>query len=266
MAHFLRDEELSDLRITAPIIRQLTTALAARLLLLPEYAENQQAGTGPHLVFTIRFDEKGYRVFDPAELLRRFHDASRVERIVFEVLSSEAVMSGKIHGSYLVLQLDTNPNSPHFLTVSSDDEDWMNASFSIVKEILRKANCRNGWIRSAWSGLAIQLAGVLIGFGASYALARKVAPTLAIENPFLISFFLLLLLYSNIWGFISSAIVRWIFTLFPSIRFHRPSQDTWHWVTQAVITSIVGAIVLFILGMTLTYVLDSVVGAFKTGG
>jgi hypothetical protein len=48
--------------------------------------------------------------------------------------------------------------------------------------------------------LLIQILGVFVGFLISLWVASKISPSLSIENAFLISFFLVLLNFSNLWS------------------------------------------------------------------
>ncbi len=206
------------------------------------------------LTFTIRFDEKGYRVFDVEQLLHHFEQATRVERVIFELNSGVSIRTNRISGSYADLRLDGDDRVTCFLTVTSDDERWMQSSFAGISEILARMRGRSGLIRNAWVELLIQLVGVSLGFVFSVWAAVRIAPSLRIENAFLISFILALLVYSNFWTFVNQRLRSLVFGAFPSIRFYRPERDRLHWLYQAVIGGVVAAAALFLLNLAFSYV------------
>lgn len=254
MGHFLRDEQLSNISIGEEALNSLVDILAARQVTMPESLENPTA-TGPtaFLIFTIRFDEKGYRVFQKDQLISHFKSATRVERIVFELISGTALTTGRIRGSYIDLRLDTDGKTPCFLTVSSDDEDWVNSTFSVVRELIKKNKNRNAWIRNDWVELLIQVFGLLAGYFISLWGASLIAPQLTIENAFLISFVLVLLLFSNLWTPLRLKLLNVVVRIFPAIRFYRPDKDRTHWLNQALVGGIVVAGTLYVINWAFSY-------------
>lgn len=266
MASFLRDEQVSNLTINSEAISNIANVLTARLTTMPELLKRKD-GESPNvfLSYTIRFDQKGYRLFDKEQLLDSFNQASDIERVIFELTCGEALSSNRAIGSFLELRLDKGENVPCFLTVSSDDVDWMNGSFSAVKEELYKYRNRHSLVRNTWVELLIQMAGVFIGFLISLWGASKIAPNLTIENAFLISFILVLLVFSNLWTPINRMLRKIVYRLFPSIRFYRPNKEKLLWLKQAIIAGIVVAATLYILGIAFKYI-GKMLGAFVGNG
>ena len=262
MARFLRDEQVSNLTIDPDRLAALVDVFAKRGTSMPEY-EQPQADEAPDvfLNYTIRFDQKGYRVFDKEQLLRYFQQATEVERIVFELASGEAIRTNRAVGSLIDLRLDKNENVTCFLTVTSDDEDWVNGSFSAIKESLNKCINRHSWVRNPWVDFLIQVTGIFLGFLVSLWGASKIAPMLTIENAFLISFLLVLLVFSNLWTPINQRMRVIVNRVFPIIRFYRPDKDRLHWLYQAIVGGIVVAVSLYCLGVAFTYV-GKMLGAF----
>jgi hypothetical protein len=222
---------------------------------MPERVKNP-AGNPPNtlLTLTIRFDQKGYRVFDKQRLLALFHQAREVERVVFELVSGDALRSNRLLGSFIDLRLDKHENAVCFLTVSSDDENWVNGSFTDVREALQKYKNRNALIRNPWIELLIQVFGLFIGFIVSLWGAAKIAPHLTIDNAFLISFLLVLLLFSSLWSPIRGLLLRTVNRSFPTFRFYRPNKDRLHWLYQALVGGVVVAATLFLLSKAFSYI------------
>lgn len=254
MAHFLRDEAIENRTIDRAAIEQLINAFNSRATIMPEYLrDSEKERKDVFLMFTIRFDGKGYRLFDGQQLLRHFDEAEKVDRVIVELQSGESLRSNRSVGSYLDLRLESDATVDGYLTSSSDDEDWMNGSFSQIKETLSRTRNNNSWIRNAWIQISIQIVGVLLGFALSLVGATYLSPFLEIENSFLISFLLVLLIFSNLWGPSSSAINRLIELTFPKIRFYRPSKDRLHWLFQAMVAGLVLALVLTMLSIFFDY-------------
>ena len=116
-------------------------------------------------------------------------------------------------------------------------------------------------IRNAWVELLIQLFGVLIGFSLSLWGATKIEPYITIENAFLISFLLLLLIFSNLWAQIGVRLKLLLNYTFPSIKFYRAGKDRMHWLYQAIVGGLVVAGSLFLLNWIFKFV-GKMLGAF----
>jgi hypothetical protein len=255
MAHFLRDEQVKNITIDTATLRQLAQSFAAKITSMPEYLPPMAEGAPEvFLTFTIRFDGKGYRLFDIENLISHFEQAARVERIIFELQSGTSLRSNRVIGSYADLRLDSDDRAVCFLTVSSDSEGWMQSTFAAVIDVLGVKKNKTGYVRNAWVELIIQLVGVLLGFLFSVWAAIKVAPKLRIENSFLITFILALLVYSNFWAYINQRLRGFVFGAFPIIRFDRSDKDRLHWLYQAIVGGIVVAAALWLLNLAFTYV------------
>lgn len=257
---YLRDEQIENITINTELLSQMHKELLRLSQSIPEYDANVDAEiSNVHLVYTIRFDQKGYRVFAIDELLSYFNQAQEVERIIVQIETKESLTTNRAIGSFLDLRLDKNLAS--FLTTSSDDETWMKDAFSSIRDILFKNKNKSGYVRNSWVELLIQMFGVLIGFALSLWGATKIAPSLSIENSFLISFLLILLIFSNLWTQIGIRL-KWILNYaFPAINFLRTDRDRLHWLTQAVIGGIVGAVTLYLLSGIFSY-MGKILGGF----
>jgi hypothetical protein len=257
MAHFLRDQIVTNLSISEDKLTQISSVFSERAMMLnTSVPENDTTGKKAIFSCIIRFDNKGYRVFTVEDLIRYFHQAKVVERVIFTIETGESLRSNRQIGSILELRLDEKEMNTCFLTATSDDKDWVDASFSVVQDVLAKCRNRNGWARSTWTYFGVQIVGVTLGFILSVWAATKIAPLLAIENSFIFSFLFALLIFSNTWMFLSQQVIRLINTAFPNIKFYRPNKEHLHWIFQAVIGGAVAAVVLYVLGQAASFLLD----------
>lgn len=255
MAQFLRDIHISNLKITEDAISHLVEAFVSRATPLAEKAKAEETDKDkPFLTFIIRFDGKGYRLFSMDEVLRHFRRADKVERLIIAVETLASLNSNRNLGHHLELRLDTMDANNCFLSVTSDDADWVDSSYSAVQDVLNKNKTKNGWARSGWSTLTIQLSGVVAGFGLSLWAASRISPFLAIENAFVITFFFALLLFSNAWTYINSIVLSQVHRVFPNIQFYRPDKDRINWIMQAVIGGVATAIALYLLNLLFGYI------------
>ena len=203
MAHCLRDERVTNVTIDANALRQLAHVFETRAISMPEYSVGEDGQPKDmFLTFTIRFDENGYRVYNIEQLLVLFAQAVRVERVIIELQSGQSLSSNRSIGSYADLRLDGEDRAICFLTVTSDNEVWMQGCFAAIRDVLARHKNRSALIRNTWVEILIQLVGVALGFLVSVLGAARIAPHLTIENAFLISFVLVLLVYSNFWTYI----------------------------------------------------------------
>jgi hypothetical protein len=155
------------------------------------------------------------------------------------------------------LRLDENDPKSSQLSVTSDNRNWVEASFSEVKDILEKNKSKTGWLRSSWSLLSIQIVGVIAGFTISLWGASIISPKLNIEQSFVISFIFALLIFSNLWAFLNQKLIISTHKLFPNIKIYRPGKDKYHWLMQAIVGGIAVAITLYILGFVFSYIGDA---------
>ena len=104
MAHYLRDERISNISINADSLAQLSAVFADRAVTLnASVPENDDVSKKAFLTYIIRFDNKGYRVFTLEDLLRYFQLAKEVERVLFTAETGESLRSNRQIGTYLEL-------------------------------------------------------------------------------------------------------------------------------------------------------------------
>lgn len=254
MARFLRDIRISNIVITEASIRQISEVFAARADLLRAASIDAAKEDGvPFLTFILRFDDKGYRFFSVDDLMPHFQRAEKVERLIVTVETGESLRNNRVVGEHLELRLDKYDPNTCYLSVTSDNSDWVDASFAAVQEVLSKCRTRNGWARSAWSTLSIQLMGVFAGFCLSVWAAVRVSEKLTIENAFAISFLFALLVFSNAWSYINGAVLRYVHSIFPNITFYREERDRVDWFMQAIIGGIAATFAAFVLAEAFSY-------------
>ncbi len=255
MARFLRDIRVSNIQITESTIKQISENFTTRAKALRNiYANEKQVNLEMFLTFILRFDDKGHRFFSLDELLIEFQRAKVIERLIITVETGESLATNRGVGEHLELRLDKHDPNNCYLSVSSDNSDWVDASFSSTQEILLKCKTRNGIARSVLSTLSIQLLGVIVGFGLSIWVAERVSQNLNIQNSFVISFLFSLLIFSNAWFYINGVVLRYINGIFPNIEFQRDGKDRFDWFMQAIIGGIAATFTAFLLAESLTYV------------
>lgn len=263
MAFYLRDQHVQNLCIDAEALTQINNVFTERYQqLLTELAASSKSA---FFTYIIRFDNKGYRVFSLAELLMYFNQARKVERVIFTIESADAIGSNRTTGAYLELGLDALEPTRCVLQSSSDVKDWAEASFAAVHDVLAKCKTKNGLARTPWTGLAVQLLGVAVSFIVSLWLAFKVAPNIKVENAFFVSFLFILLVFSNIWGYLNQVLLGLICMLFPNIEFVRPSKAQLHWLLQAIVGSAAFGVVVYFLGLGFSFLSKVLIGWLNTG-
>ena len=263
MATFLRDKKVSNITLDESALSELFGVCARRSETFPALPNDKKEKS--FVSGIIRFDGKGYRVFSSEELLQYFRSAKTVERVILGCQTSIAVSSNNVVGSFIELRFDGSDPNLCYLQVSSDDSEWVDASFSILEESLRKLRNKHGWSRSRWFELLIQLSGVLAGFIVSLWAAAVITPKIPFENAFVIVFLFALLLFSNTWDFLKKQISITIEGVFPNIEFYRPDKHRYRWLMQTVIGGIVVAILLFVLHEIFQYVGEELSRVFTTG-
>jgi hypothetical protein len=246
MAKFLRDRQIKNLSITKTRIKELFD-------LCNTHAESLVRGGLPALDLEvkcmIRFDEKGYTVFNLGELFTLYEHAHEVERLVFTIETRQSLDTNRRFGPFLELTLDKT-NRFGFLTVSSDDRVWVEAAFSALNEAIVKSVAWYAFVRTVWTELMLQVSGVAGIFLLSLLAAKHLSPSLAVENSFLIAFLFAFLLAANVWGFLQRQMHLAIESVFPNVQFVRVGKEHLHWVYQACVSAIVGLVIASVIGVT----------------
>ncbi len=260
MAHIFRDEFLSNLTIDLNNIGQISDAFAGRNKTLVQ-ENSSYSEKNVYFTYIIRFDNKGYRLFSYDELKKYFEEAKDVERIIFTVETAESLNSNRLVGTYKELRLDAKDHNASSLVVTADDKNWVDTSFSTIQDVLKNSKNKNGYLRTPWTQLVVQIIGVVLGFILSLWAASKISPNLRIENPLLISFIFVFLLFSNIWVFLNTKILSFIDWRFPNIKFYRSGKDEINWIINVAAAAIIGAGVLYLLGKSFT-LMGEILGSF----
>ena len=246
MAKFLRDRQIKNLSITKTRIKELFD-------LCNTHAESLVRGGLPasdlEVKCMIRFDEKGYTVFNLVELFTLYEHAHEVERLVFTIETRQSLDTNRRFGPFLELTLDKK-NRFGFLTVSSDDRVWVEAAFSALNEAIVKSVAWYAFVRTVWTELMLQVSGVVGVFLLSLLAAKHLSPSLAVENSFLIAFLFAFLLAGNVWGFLQRQMHLAIESVFPNVQFVRVGKEHLHWLYQACVSAIVGLVIASVIGVT----------------
>lgn len=259
MGQFLRDQKVKNVGIDESTLDRLNDAFAARVALHNVGLQANDSAIAV-LFYIIRFDEKGYRFVTFDDVKKCFREARDVERIVFTVDSGLNRSAGPILGTNCDLRLDKDPNAC-WLTVTGDSKDWVDVTFVNITEVLGGQKTWSRLIRTPWTGLLIQLAGVLIGFVLSLWAAQKIAPLLNIDNAFVVVLFFSLLIYSNVWAYINTQIARVVDFSFPNVRFRRVGKDWVHLAVQSVVGGLAITFGAFVIDKMFTLV-GTVVASF----
>jgi len=257
MAQYLRDQQIENLTITAADIMELNTILVNRLNTMPERVnpvEGEQVGG--MLFYTIRFDEKGYRVFNTNQLIQYFNNCTNVERIVCQIESMGplgSLGSSRAVGSYFELRLEADNNANSYVLVSSDDEDWVNLTFNEIAEVLQRKGNNNGRIRKSWLNIPLAFVGLILGFVFSNNIAAIMSDQLSIQYPYLIVYSFTLLCFILAWSVPLNYMLGLVNRYFPKIQFYRSGKDGVGWFKMGIIGTLVGAVVLFVASKVINF-------------
>jgi len=253
MPHFLLDKRLLNVTVTEELLVSLNTLFESRWHQALKKEENKPDKDNFLLSYVIRFDEKGYKVFSIEELLKHFNEGKKIERIICTLESFESIKTNRQNGSVVEIRLDSQDQNSCFLTISSNDNSWVDTSYSEFTNAIFSHKNFNGIARNEWTSLLIQIFGVSLGFLLSLWAATKISPSLNVENSFIISFLFFLLIFSNTWTYLNRKLFEWINRLFPNLKFYRPQKDRLHWLIQATIGGISSVLALYILNLLFTY-------------
>ena len=210
MSAFLRDETLSNVSFNEDALKKINESLL-------EVDGGKEEELSPSYV--IRFENKGIRFSDFDNMLKHFKNAKNVERVVFYLNSSKSRNSNLLEGKSIELRLDSGNIYNCMLIVQDDDFKWVNANFLKIQEVLKGYKNKNWLIRNGFTSFMVQIVGVVLGLLICLWAAIKVTPLLAIQNAFAFAFIAFLILFSNIWTYIYSIIMKSIDYIWPNLLF-----------------------------------------------
>lgn len=267
MARFLRDIRISNVNVTEQLLQLINELLLERCRVTNvaidrlDASPDQKADQKLMLSYVIRFDNRGYRLHDPAEALRYYKQASEVERVILTADSAHSERTARQYGTFFEVRLDAKDPNNCYIQASADDGDAVDSVYNGLLEIIGKGKNKNGWVRNTWSHLLVQVFGVAAGFVLSLIAALKASPSLKIENAFVLTFLFAFLIFSNAWGFINQQILRLLNYAFPNVRFIREGKDAVHWLVQALVGGVLVALFLLIFSELMAWI-GSVLGAY----
>ncbi len=267
MAKFLRDIKITNITVTEQLLVSINEFLVERCLAknnsIDQSALNAEQKIDQRLAlsYVVRFDNRGYKLFDPDEAMRYYQLASEVERILFTLDSLQCERTNRQYGTFFEIRLDAGDPNSCYIQASADDGDAVDAVYNGLLEILSKHRNKNGWVRNNWTELLVQVFGVAGGFVLSLIAAIEASPYLKVENAFVLTFIFAFLIFSNTWGFLNQQVLRLLNFAFPNIRFVRQGKDSAHWLIQALVGGLLVAAFLYGFGNIMSWV-GGVLGAY----
>jgi hypothetical protein len=225
MAQYLRDTDLPTLSITQARLTQINDILFSRQIALNGNLHFDEAIALPDyksLSYTIRFDNKGYRFYTFNELIQHFNNASQIQRIVF-ILED---VSNRDNGLRVEVWLENGEGSRPRLIVTSDSNDWVDATFTTLESILTGFKSDYRWIRSKWIQPVIQIIAIVVFFIISFFVSKNISPLLSIDGAFYLTFFFTFLVFSNLWSVLNNLLFKFLDRLFPNTYFDREGKST----------------------------------------
>ncbi|MCK0153462.1 hypothetical protein MWU49_07100 [Alcanivorax sp. S6407] len=267
MSQFLRDIKIANINVTEQTLESINHFLIDRLVTAnsaidaKSISEKEKADQRLALFYVIRFDNRGYRLYDAQEAFRFYQQAAKVERVIFTLDSAQSERTNRMYGTYCEVRFDANDPNNCNIQVSSDDGDAVDAIYNGILEIVGKSKSLSGFARTTWTQFLVQILGVAGGFILSLITAIKASPHLKFENSFVLTFLFAFLIFSNSWGFINQQILRLINYSFPNIRFSREGKGSFTWLFQALVGGILVALFLLIFSELMDWV-GNILGGF----
>lgn len=256
MSQYLRDERLRNLSFSEEALTKINEEvleIAMQINKDLDIKSNDEVVRKKIIIpsYIIRFDNKGFRLYDFGKIIKHFREAHRIERFIFSLESIESIRTSKMSGKSIELRLDANDSTNCFIVVQDDDSYWVDSVFCKLKECLSEYKNMNFLIQNRAVPFCIQLCGVIFGFLVSLWVATKIAPKLAIDNALAFAFVIIFLLFSNVWTWLYEGILRCFNYFWPNIQFKE--RGGIHWLVKAIISSAFVGGFFFILNQLFIY-------------
>lgn len=252
MSQFLRDAAIKNLNLNEERllkINELIFEIAKEVT--QTLAESERVNKILIPSYIIRFDNKGFKLYEFEKVIKYFKEAHKVERLIFILESVESISSNRLAGKSLELRLDILNIDNCFLTIQANEDDWVDATFCRTKELLDKYKNKNFLARNNWTSFTMQIVGVIAGIVLSLWGAIIISSKLNIENAFTISFIMAFLIFSNVWTYLYPLILKAIDIIWPNISFKE--GKSLHWLFKALISTLFVSLFLLALGKLFSY-------------
>lgn len=201
--------------------------------------------------YVIRFDNKGFKVFDFSTLLRHYREAGGVEKIYFGLSSLKSKRTNQQFGKSIEVCVNAFNDQECKLIVQDDDLTWVDSNFLITKEIIGRFKNFYWLIRSDWTRVIVHFLGLVITLSGSWFLAGQFFPISVSASSFYFSFALFLILFSNISTFVYPAVLKIIDHLFPNIVFLEKRKMFYY----QLLTALVSAVFLYVCAVSFNKVI-----------
>lgn len=230
MEQHLRDIELNNIEININTLEAIDNYIKIQKTKL-----NQPDPI--YVIYTIRYDQKGFRVFDLSSVVEHFNKANNVDHIFILLETGTSLDTNRFLGSFIDIKLISSPTGNSILTVKSEDNDWVNNTFLNLQEILfsNKTNLIKRLLRTRFTKPLLQIASLFIFFILSLKLTQATSSELSMQKYFIIIFIFWLLIFSNLWSYTKLFFSQLTLKYLPNITFYRPNKDRWGWMREAFI-------------------------------
>lgn len=171
------------------------------------------------MTYTIRFDNKGFKIYEFDEAMKYFRSSKEVERFIFQLGSNEHLTYSRSQGKGIDIIFDAKTPNNCSMVVDDDNQGWVDCAFLTLKEVIQKYDNKNHLMRNAFVGSSIQILGVLAGVLVSLWAASKASPKLNIPYPYGIAFIVSLIIFSNIWVYLFPYLIRIVNIYWPNLSF-----------------------------------------------
>ena len=197
MSDYLKDSFIPYLTIDTVALDSINDDLQTIVNEASSLPENEQLKSN---VYTLRYDGMGIVRKDYSEIKRCFETGRNIERVNFNFSSLKNL--SKYKGKGIRILLDAADGSRCYLSVSDDDEKWVDNVYKRLSTRLEKYKNHNGISRNPFTELFIQLFGVFAGFSFCLIAASLLSPTLKVQYSFFVLFIGFFLIFSNLWTYI----------------------------------------------------------------
>ena len=248
MSKYLKDGKLEYLTITEIELKSIYDKLCEIRNEENEKIDKtlttlEKGGRIYKLSYILRADGTGVTYTNYAEFIAKFNDATEVERVIMTLRNS--FNEQQRIDKQIDLRFDPLSDSLSSYLVEDDCNTWVEGVLNTVIKPLSKFKNYNHIFYSSWFAFVFQITGVFLILLLSVWLSSIIAPYLTIESPFLVAFVVIIMLFSNLWVFLSSGAKEYIDKEFPKIQFKK--REKWDWIWKGATLLLIGYVFQFLI-------------------
>lgn len=203
-------------------------------------------------VYSITYDkEERIRTYSLGDFLKKFHDSEKIWYVGFEFKDSRDLKNIFINIYY---QQNMTPTLRSNVLVESTDRELVLMIPEMLRGLISKVPNKHIWCHHWVFEAVVQLLAVITMFAFSYFLHKKFVDLIKIESTAPYVFIAILIIFSNLWTYLSRIIFNTFHRLYPVVEIiNKPKGKVLPVIFLGIVTSAIASAVIYCIQLLLKF-------------